>query len=56
VWIELQRLGFFAILLEKSPGGGRGFFCGFMGVFAGGFGKWSVFWMVFCGEFVVDSW
>jgi hypothetical protein len=41
---------------EKVPGCGRGFFCAFWGVFEGGFGKQGVFWMVFGGEFVVDSW
>jgi len=44
------------ILQEKSSGGGRSFFCAFTGVFEGGFGKSGAFWMVFCGEFVVDSW
>jgi hypothetical protein len=46
----------FWILQEKSPGGGRGFFMRFMGVFGGGFGKMRVFGMVFCGELMVDSW
>jgi len=43
-------------LVEKSPGGGRGFFCVFAGIFEGGFGK-RVFWMwFFAGEIVVDWW
>jgi hypothetical protein len=56
VRIELQRLVFFDFVLEKSFGGGRGFFMLFTGVFEGGFGKCTVFWWRFCGELLVDSW
>jgi hypothetical protein len=38
------------ILEEKSPGGGRGFFCPFWGVFEGGFGKCVFFVWWNCGE------
>jgi hypothetical protein len=31
-------------------------FRGFEGVFEGGWEKSDVFWMVFCGEFVVLAW
>jgi hypothetical protein len=44
------------VLEEKSPGGGRGFFCAFTGVFEGGFGKCAFLVWCFCGEIVVDSW
>jgi hypothetical protein len=51
MWVQLQRL-VFGFWKEKSPGGGRGFFCAFTGILRGGLENVG-FW---CGVFVVMLW
>jgi hypothetical protein len=52
VWMECTNLNPFCgkkVEPRLSPG-----LCCFMGLFEGGFGKSGCFWMVFCGEVVVN--
>jgi hypothetical protein len=46
---------FWDFCLKKSFGGGRGFFRGFVGIFAGGSAKKGVFVMVICGSSLVGK-
>jgi hypothetical protein len=50
-WMECTNLSVLQKKVEprQSPG-----LCCFMGVFEGCFGKVVVFWLVFCGEVVVN--
>jgi hypothetical protein len=51
-----SAFSFFLIFcLKKSSGGGRSFFRGFVGVFAGGSAKRGVFGMVICGSSLVGK-